>query len=228
MIDQIDQKLMTWMKDVMGEIAISLEPPGRNRNGRGISVYLFELAKKPPLRGAERPPLQVALHYLVTTWADTPEAAHQILGELTFAAMAADKMAMEVDLEPLPSAFWATFNLPPQPAFILCVPLRKERSQPSTQRVRLPLDVHATPITSLHGVVVGPEDTPLANALVELPSLQQSVYTDGNGRFRFPTVPASPPVTRLRIRAKGLTQEMDVAQLSTDEGALVIHFNFDL
>ncbi|MCU0518329.1 MAG: DUF4255 domain-containing protein, partial [Oscillatoria sp. Prado101] len=82
----------------------------------------------PPLRGSQRTPLQAAARYLVTTWAGTPEDAHRLLGDLLFAAM--DSAAFQAELNPLPAAAWTAFGLPPQPSFVLRVPLQIARPQP--------------------------------------------------------------------------------------------------
>jgi hypothetical protein len=57
--------------------------------------------------------------------------------------------------------------------------------------VRRPLVVKGEPIRPLEGVVLGPQDTPIMDALVELPALNLSVLTDDRGRFRFAGAPMS-------------------------------------
>src|SRR3954452_165206 len=81
LIDQTDHQLSDWIGTVLPDTAINLGPPGSVTDGKGISLYLMELAASPPLRGSERPPLQIELRYLVTTWAEAPEEAHRLLVE---------------------------------------------------------------------------------------------------------------------------------------------------
>ena len=92
------------------------------------------------------------------------------------------------------------------------VPFNRERPVTDTQLVRVPMVTHATSITSLQGVVVGPKDLPLAGVLVELPTLHQYQRTDSRGRFRFATIPAAPATKLLRISGKGHELEVNVEQ----------------
>jgi hypothetical protein len=52
------------------------------------------------------------------------------------------------------------------------------------------------------GVVVGPGNVSIADAMVELPSLALATRTDPRGRFRFSAVPAGSAVLQIRVRAK--------------------------
>ena len=127
LIDQADDQLAHWVERTLGAITISLLPPDKAPEGEGISLYLLSLAENPPLQGNQRSPLQFWLRYLVTTWADDPSQAHALLGELLLAAM--DTPAYEVELDNIPPTIWAGFGIPPRPAFILRVPVRKERAR---------------------------------------------------------------------------------------------------
>src|SRR5208283_5349055 len=120
--------------------------------------------------------------------ADQPEEAHRLLGEIVFAAM--DDPEFEVDLSPLPVNVWRAFGVPPQPSFILKVPVGKEKPKPKVGIVRQPLVVKWASLTSLHGIVLGPGDVALSGARVEFPGLDLVTHTDSNGRFRFSTVPS--------------------------------------
>src|SRR5262245_27566205 len=171
-----------------------MKPPTAAQPGTGVGLYLLGMESRPPLRGTEGPPpLQVGLRYLVTTWSDNPEQAHRLLGQLVLAALAdAD---LEVDLEPLPAAFWAAFQVPPQPAFVLLAVLRQERPAPAVKLVRQ-LRLDSSGLAQLAGTVVGPEDVPLAAASVELPALNLAAVTDWRGRFAVAAVPRGPPGKR--------------------------------
>ncbi len=223
MIDQTDKRLKDWAATVADGVPISLAPPDDAQTGQGVSLYLLELAPQPPSGIARRLPLQLSLRYLVTTWADTPEEAHRLLGNLAFAAM--ESTEFEAELEPIPLAAWAAFHAVPRPAFVLRVPLRVERPEPSTKLVRKPMVVKTALITSLIGVVVTPDDVPLAGATVEFPALQLTVHTDAKGHFRFPAIPAEPPTRQLRVKAKGRELDVTVDQPGSEQEPLVIHFD---
>src|SRR6266850_5283921 len=135
---------MDWVGTVVEGGYVSLGPPDNQRAGRGVGLYLLELVQSPPPSSNKRPPLQLALRYLITAWSGTPEDAHQMLVALMFAAM--ENKEFQVELEPLPVTVWTAFGVPPRPSFILRVPLRQERPQPQTKLVREPLRVESSPI----------------------------------------------------------------------------------
>jgi hypothetical protein len=222
-IDQTDGRLVDWVAHVAEGATISLSPPNDSHTGRGVSLYLLEFIPQPPSGNARRLPLQLALRYLVTTWADTPEEAHRLLGNLVFAAM--ESAEFQVELEPFPITAWTAFHVIPRPAFVLRVPLRLERPEPPTKLVRKPMVLKTVVASSLHGVVLTPDDVPLAGATVELPALQLTEHTDANGHFRFAAVPAQPHPRQLRIKAKGRELDVTIEQPGSEHEPLVIRFD---
>ena len=223
MIEQTDQRLKQWAASLLNSVNISLTPPGAVSSGEGISLYLMNLVAAPPPRGIKRPPHQIMLYYLVTAWAEDLEQAHRLLGTLLFAAL--EHNEFEVECEPVPVATWQAFGIHPQPSFMLRVPLRQERPEIPAKLVRAPLVIQSAPLLSLSGIVLGPEDMPLAGARVEFPTLQIVEYTDATGRFTFPIVPGTPAAKFLRIRAKGREISIRVDQHSADSAPLVIRFD---
>ncbi|MGC9347454.1 MAG: Pvc16 family protein [Anaerolineae bacterium] len=222
MIDQIDRRLKAWMESVVAGPSFSLAPPGDAQAESGVSFFLLELVENAPARTSTPTPLQLSLRYLVTTWAEAPEEAHRLLGELVFAAM--ETSEFEVELEPVAPAIWAALGAAPRPSFILRVPLRKERPQPPVKRVRAPLMVQVAPVTSLYGVVLGPDDVPVMGAAVHMPALQISTRTDAQGRFAFHTVPAGEEAGELRVRARGREIRVTVKETTSEEAPVVVRF----
>lgn len=220
MIDEVDQRLKSWVGRVLGDAPVSLAVPDREGVDRGVGLYLLELGPAPPPRTARRPPLRVSLCYLITAGGDSPERAHHVLGQLVFSAM--EEPDFEVDLAPVPVALWSALGVPPRPAFRLRVPLERERPVPTVPRVKMPLVIRAVPSAALVGRVVGPGDFPIPDALVELPSMGLSARTDARGRFRFASVPADTPLGRLEVRAKGAVLAVRTEELPTEEGALLV------
>jgi hypothetical protein len=225
LIDQTDTLLKDWVLQIVGTVPVTFSFPIAPQTGQTVSLYLWALgpafASALPA-GGHRLPLQVELRYLVTTWADDPQQAHQMLGKLVFAAM--DNPQFEVDLGQLPPDAWLAFGVAPRPAFVLRVPLRLERPEPD-KFVRAPLVMRGAPMTTLRGQVVTPDGLPLPGLRVVLPSLQLSSLTDAQGRFHFPAVPADSPIRQLHISGKG--RDLDVtleAPASADE-PIVIHFD---
>ncbi len=223
MFEQMDGRLKDWVTQVLGPTEISLDAPGNAQQGKGVSLYLFELSNAFPAAGNLLPPLKLELHYLVTAWAETVEDAHNLLGRLAFAALT--NASFEVDMGPLPAQAWLAFAIPPRPAFILRVPLTIERPEPETKLVTQPLVVQDSPLVELAGQVVGRYDIPVASARVEIPFLNLATYTNRKGYFDFPAVPAQPLTQHLRIVSKGWSLELDVVRPSLAHEPLVIHFD---
>jgi hypothetical protein len=171
---------------------------------------------------AKPSPLQLTLRYLVTTWADTPEDAHQLLAELAFAALG--HAEFQVEMEPQPAALWTALAVPPVPAFVLRVPLRQERTEKPAKLVRQRLQISTTTMVQFHGVVLGPDDTPIPESRVDIPAMALSASADYRGRFLFSSVPSEGAKT-LRVRAKG--RELTIrceGSFPDEQDPFVIHF----
>lgn len=221
MTPAISSELRSWVATVLADVTVSMDAPGARSGqppGRGVSLYLVQLAAAAPPRERTVPPLQVWARYLVTTWAESVEERHALLETLLFAAL--EEAPGEVDLTPLPPELWLALGAPPQPSFVLCVLVKRARAQQAVPRVRQPLQVDTTLAVPLTGTVLGPEDVPLADALVEVPALQRQTRTDAAGRFVLPHVPGGAVPLRLRVRAKG--SELEIAVPPDERAAPVI------
>jgi len=223
MADDFDGRLKNWVGGVVQGADVSLAVPEAKKTGRGVGLYLLEVVQLPPPTTTKRRPLQLALRYLITSWADKPEDAHQMLVDLIFAAM--ENAEFQVEQEPIPMAVWTAFGVSPRPSFILRVPLRQERPERETKLVRQPLKIESSPIVGFHGVLLGPGDVPLSDCRVEIPALNQYTSTDYKGRFYFPAVPAAGS-KQLLIKAKGFELPVSSAKNYPDSRTpLVIHFS---
>ena len=200
--------MLDWARRVVPDVPVAIAPPPSSDAGTGVRIYLLSVAPVPAPRGSKRPPLQLALRYLVTTNADDDADAHRWLGVLAFDAM--DTREWSVESDPLTVDVWRAFAISPRPAFVVRVPLKLPRHDREAPLVRKPLvvDMHAT--TSLAGSVVGPEDIPIAGATLEIPSLQLITRTDQDGAFRFPQLPASSSIA-LVVYAKRQTRTLRVS-----------------
>jgi hypothetical protein len=217
-IEEADARLQQWAKGVLEAGAdVSLARPADANKGTGASLFLMELVPMPPMRGDRRPPLQLALRYLVTAWGDDASAEHRVLGALVAAAMQED--GFDVELTPLSADAWAALGVAPRPSFVVRLTVRMERPEPEAKPVLKPLVLQEAGLARLFGVVLGPGDVPLAAAHVDLPSLSLSVETDARGRFAFAAVPAEPKQLRVRVRAR--RKEGEVQVVRPDDGGLV-------
>jgi hypothetical protein len=143
MIDDVDQRLKAWVAEVVGEQPVTLAAPERATVEKGVNLYLLELGAAPPARSVRRVPLQFTVCYLITVGAETPELAHQLLGELVFSAL--EMPEFEVELAPVPLELWTALGVPPRPSFRVRVPVRRERAEPEVPRVRFPLIAQLVP-----------------------------------------------------------------------------------
>jgi len=224
MIEDVDQRLIEWLGSVLAEdIEVSLLPPTDSGDKKIVGLYLKDILSSAPTRGNRRPPLQVLLRYLVTAWAQNPAEAHNILGQLLFAAM--EHPEYEVELEPVPAEVWKAFGTIPMPSFTLRLPLRFERPEEGVKMIRSPIEVQQSPIVSRQGTVMGPDETPLANARVELSSHNLVARTDSKGLFIFPAVPAQPALKKVRILARGRELFKEVDFTKSKQEPLIIHFD---
>jgi len=225
MIDQTDRQLAAWIGEILDHVNVSLAPPGAGEAAKEVGLYLMELVQAPATRGTRRPPLLMTLRYLVTTHAPKPEDAHQMLGALVIAAL--QNPEFEVEQEPLPISLWTAFQIAPRPAFVLRVPFRQERPEKLAPFVKQPLVIKQLPMQSFEGRVVGPENIPIMNARVELPSLDLYTSTDSQGHFRFSSVPAGPGARLVRVRAKGQEFSINTEQAAADKEPLVIQLQLE-
>ena len=224
MIEKVDQRLSEWIGSVLpADIEVSLLPPRATGDKKLVGLYLKDILPSAPTRGTRRPPLQVLLRYLVTAWAKNQADAHNMLGQLLFAAM--EHPEYEVELEPVRAEVWTAFGSIPMPSFMLRLPLRLERPEKPVRLIRSPIEVNQSPLASMEGTVMGPDETPLAHARVELSNHNLVTRTDIKGRFLFPAVPTQPAAKKVRIFARGreLSKEIDYEKIKQEP--LIIHFD---
>ncbi len=225
MIDQIDQQLTNWVGAVLKKnVQVSFSKPTSSEKGSGVNLYLLELNPIPKIRERDGTTLQCSLRYLLSTWAETPQESHHLLGTLAFAAM--EHTEFEVDFEPLSPACWTAFGVEPRPSFFLRLPVRQHRDILPTKFVTHPLVLQPSSIRPFTGLVVGPNERPIMGAKVEVPALHLSTETDFQGQFQFSGFPSDSAVTLL-IRAKG--QEVEVATDPKDVKSkpFIVSLNFD-
>ena len=215
--------LEEWVRTVDPSAQFTLDAPVAERSGRGVSVYLLEVAPRPPSRGTVRPPLQLWLRYLVTTWAEEPADAHDLLLDLAFGAM--DQPDLEVLTEPVTPATWTALGAVAQPSFVLRMSLRRERAEPIVKPVLVPLIIEAAPRIVVSGVVLDPRESALSGATVGVVGIDHTTTTDRRGRFRLEGVPGSPVDSRLRVRAKGVEVIVPVPTKPGSASSMVIHMD---
>ena len=138
----------------------------------------------------------------MTTWADDPVVARQLLLDLAFTALGTADL--DVSSEPVAPELWTALSAIPRPSFILRAAIRRERPEVIAPRVLVPLVVEPGRLTAVEGVVLGPNEVALSGAEIDVVGLDHATRTDGRGRFRLGGLPGDPVVSRLRVRAKGV------------------------
>lgn len=223
MADLLDDRLKRWIGGIVNGVTVSLGPPEAQPSGRGVGLYLLELLQTSSISTTKPPPLQLTLRYLVTTWSEQPEDAHEVLTCLFFAAM--ESKEFEVERTPPSIEIWRAFGVPPRPAFLLRAPLLQERPRTPAKLVRQPVRVELVTRAAFHGKIVGPEDIPISHCLVEVPALGLSTSTDREGCFSFPGLPSSRK-TQFLLKARGREQSIDSERDFSDRSTpMVIRFS---
>jgi hypothetical protein len=210
-IEQTDQQLKAWCRDVLADVEVTFDgPAAQERRDRGsqVSLYLMGFAPLPSTCGRAPAPYQLNLQYLVTVADNDAVKSHQLLAALAFAAMG--NPDFELDLSALPPAAWSAFGVAPRPGFVIRCALRQARAETRSPVVeRQPL-IRSARLARIDGVVLGPGDTPLMGARLELLGMDKVVGTDERGNFSFEGVPAN-AVVRLLVEAKGWRRELAVS-----------------
>lgn len=227
MIHLIDQNLKAWVQQVLGDINVSFAVPRDNSSdsisSQEVGIYLLKLVHRPAATSSYALPLEISLHYLITTWANTIETAHQLLGELVFAAL--ENPEFEVQLEPPPIETWIALSRTPRPCFVLSIPLKRDRPQRITPLVRTAPVLQSSPMQALEGIVMGQDDIPIAGAYVEIPTLRRTTETDTQGRFSFTAIAVHPPIKQLFVRTKGRRFSVPLESTIANQEPLVIHLH---
>ena len=218
-IDAIDAELSKWITESVPGVTVSFGPAPADSKAPVILLLLQRLADTTGSRAkAGRPvPRRLELGYFVAATGKDPAQAHRALGELLFAALdRVERGEWRVSFEAPAVELFTALSLPPLPAFLLQVPLVRERPVPPVKIAR-ELVMKIAPAVAFEGLLLGPADVPLADVLVELGGLDQRTRTDAGGRFRFRAVPADFRRHPLRVHTKG--RAFDLSAGSSPPGA---------
>lgn len=215
-----EDRIGAWVKSVDSNAQVSFGPPAADAKGRGASVYLLDIQQQLPARGVGRPPLQLWVRYLVTTWAPDESDANQLLLELAFAA--AEQHDLEIETEHLSPETWTALQAVARPSFVMRMTASRARAQPVAPPVLHPLRLEAAQPALIAGVVRTPGGMPLADALVVLPSIGHETSTDGRGRFQLANAPGPPVSQTLVVRVKGVETIVQLPRDPARARALVI------
>ncbi len=175
-----------------------------------------------PDRRRVRPPNELLIRYAVVASSPDPVEAEQMLVGLVRSATAFH--TIDVLEEPVGPAYWTAWGLRPKPAIQVEVRSWRDETPPGdAPRVRK-VEVDLEPLETVYGRVVGPGNTPVAGAIVDLLSLGRSLNTDSNGCFRFVGLSAGSHL-QLRVRANGteVLHSASADEILSSDKPLLIH-----
>lgn len=195
-------ELVDWAQGVLPDRAVVARTLGDRETEEGVDIRLVGLAPRPSPR-ISTSPLVLSLDYLLTVRAADPAAEEAGVLALMLAAMEHEEAEVVADANPL--RLCIDLGLTPGPGFVMRAPLsRGRRSVQPTPLVRFPLTIASGELGILQGLVVGPNDTPVAGAVVRAEGLDRVVRTDAFGRFRLQGPVGEGVTVRLNARARGV------------------------
>ena len=205
-VDDVTRSVMSWVADALPKTPVEVRSIGDSATGNGAVIRLLDVTPL-SLPRAERAPLLLRLDYLVSVHLDNPLAEHRAIGELIFSALGFPELVVGTAAEL--AAIRGRLNLPAGPSVLVSKRLPRERAEQPRPMVRHAPSVHAEPVAALEGVVIGPNDFPVADAVVEIPMLNLSALTNLQGRFRFAAAPSSAAPIRLTARKRQARIEVE-------------------
>src|SRR6059058_6056880 len=78
MIDQIDERLKTWVASIVGDVPVAFTPPREAQAEPVVHLYLMKIVPVLANPDPNRLPRQVKLCYLIVVRAADPAAAHKL------------------------------------------------------------------------------------------------------------------------------------------------------
>ncbi len=203
MFHESDSEIEKWIKEILGDIEISFEPPNSKRTGRVIGAYLMEVARKPlGVGGPAAPDLKFELRYLITVSSDQPRESHRVLGQLMCHAIEIKRF--EVEIEPLSHSFWNAIQTAPMPSFVIRIPVIYTVDRTAKPVVQSPPQVAFSETFKMAGVVFGPDRMPISDVGVSIPNLSKKTSSNLNGYFQLPGIPSQsiPPALHLSFKGR--------------------------
>jgi phosphoribosylcarboxyaminoimidazole (NCAIR) mutase len=177
----VTRSILAWVADVLPGVPVAAASLDDDAPGAGVKVRLWNIAPKrltQTLANAQA----LRLDYVITVRLDDPLEEHRSLGELCLSAMA--DPAIELDDQLSVSDLLARLNLAPRSGLVVRRHLTREAAADKVERVRVPLEVRLGGLRQLEGVVLGPNDAPVAGARVGVAGQDVETLTDAWGRFR--------------------------------------------
>ena len=202
----VTEELIAWITLQVPKFNVAATAVGRPREGPGIALALLRAVPRVAPLSFERKRAVLALDYLVTINLNDPIDEHSAVADLTFAALEAPELEIAIDY-PVSEACRA-IGLPPSAGLVLRTEARREQILARAPLVReLPI-VSVGGLVQAEGTVVGPNNIPIAGAIVTLDGSNRQVTTGPDGRFRFAVPEGTKPHITARARSRQITSKL--------------------
>jgi hypothetical protein len=221
MFQDTSDALLTWAREVLGDVPVRLGSPSPGPTTSGVAFHLLDITPHAGPNGEQYRRLHATLRYLATASAPDASTAHNLLGRVMVAAM--QHKTFTLDREPPPTALWQALGVPPQPALLLKCHAHHELSRPEPSPSRRTIYA-STPSSHLDGRVVGADGRPVEQATVVVPKYEMRARTDDGGHFHLPPLPRHETAT-LVVHAHGRQQTVDLVQAGGRSPGLVIQLD---
>jgi hypothetical protein len=198
--DTVTTGLADWARSILPEVPALARPLGTHERTNGVDIRLIRVTPRPAARTSE-PPVILDLDYLITVQMADAAAEQNALVELMFAAV--ERHESEVVTDQGIAELCTSLGIPVAAGFVLRTPLIRVPVRHAAKRVRVPLVVHTAELGVIEGRVVGPQDTPIAGAVISASGLNNTARSGHDGRFRLVGMPGTDAGVALTARARG-------------------------
>ena len=179
MINQINEQIKLWLKDIVSDIEIRFCSPGDYVDTNQINIYLSSLE---PVMGNSNPSfMQIKLKYLITICCASDEQVHSIAYKFLESGSNHPLFTMVPDR--LSDDYWRALKVKPQPLFSITYILEIPRRQSDAPFVKELPNIVTTAMSHIYGKVLDANNKPVSRCRLELQSQNRSVLTDYQGRF---------------------------------------------
>lgn len=203
--DDMTRALCEWASTAVPELTWEVARLAAPLQEKGGGIRLLRVAPEPAPREVRNRTQQVWLDYLVTLRHDDPLLEQRYLAELVFSCTKA--AAYRVDPDALP--WLRDLGLPATAAFVLRAPLKRIEVLLPAALVRFPHRLEYADIAVFEGLVLGPDEVPIAGARIDADGLP-SMATDARGRFRLVGGSVGSAPMNVRVRARDVEARTDI------------------
>ena len=151
MLSEADSDLRGWAEPIVADLepgaSVELCAPGSCVSKPSVSLYLLDLESVAPKPDYLVTRVSVRARYLVTSYADSDEAAHRLLGALIVAGVAESRF--EVEVSRLGADTWLALGVAPRPSFAIRMLCSAE-----LERIEVPqIESASVDVAPMHGAI---------------------------------------------------------------------------